>query len=368
MVPFLDLKAQYRVIADEIRQAVDRVLESGRFTLGPEVEAFEQEFAAYCGTKHAVGVNSGTSALHLALLAAGVAPGHEVITVPMTFVATVAAIGYAGAIPVFVDVDPQFYTMDPEKIESAITERTKAIVPVHLYGQPAEMDRIIEIAAKHKIAVIEDAAQAHGAEYRGKRVGALGELGAFSFYPGKNLGAYGEGGMVVTNDDKHARTVRMLRDWGTETKYYHELKGFNYRMDAIQGAILRVKLRHLEDWIRSRRILAVRYEERLAATSLVLPAAMPDARHVYHLYAVRSHHRESLQTALAENNIYTGLHYPVPVHLQKAWSELPYKKGDFPVSERIANEEISLPMFPEMSQEQLEDVCDALCVWASGEE
>ncbi len=368
MVPFLDLKAQYRSIADEIHQAVDRVLESGRFTLGPEVEAFEQEFAAYCGAEHAVGVNSGTSALHLALLAAGVGPGHEVITVPMTFVATVAAVGYAGAIPVFVDVDPRFYTMDPEKIEPAITERTRAIVPVHLYGQPAEMDRIIEVAAKHEIAVIEDAAQAHGAEYRGKRVGALGDLGAFSFYPGKNLGAYGEGGIVVTNSGKYARTIRMLRDWGTETKYYHELKGFNYRMDAIQGAILRVKLRHLEDWTQARRNRAMRYEDRLAATNFVLPGVMPDARHVYHVYAVRSLRREVLQAALAKKNIYTGLHYPVPVHLQEAWSELKYKRGDFPVSERIANEEISLPMFPELSEEQMESVCNACCEWAAGEE
>jgi len=364
LVPFLDLQAQYRTIADEIQEAVRKVLESGRFTLGPEVEAFEDEFAAYCQAKHAIGVNSGTSALHLALLAAGIGPGHEVITVPMTFVATVAAIGYAGARPVFVDVDERFYTMDPEKVEDAVTDRTKAIMPVHLYGQPAAMDRILEIASKHKLVVIEDAAQAHGAEYRGKRVGGLGNMAAFSFYPGKNLGAYGEGGMVVTNNDEYAHKIRMLRDWGTETKYYHELKGFNYRMDAIQAAILRVKLKRLDDWLEARRVRASLYGRRLAGTGLVVPRVMPDVNHAYHLYAVMTRNRDALQAELAKKGVFTGLHYPVPVHLQQAWAELGYKPGDFPVSEKIARDEISLPMFAELSERQIDAVCDAALEWS----
>ncbi len=366
MVPFLDLRAQYKTIAEEIQEAVKRVLESGRFTLGPEVEGFEEEFAAYCQAKHAIGVNSGTSALHLALVAAGIGPGHEVITVPMTFVATVAAIGYAGATPVFVDIDERFYTMDPDKVENAVTERTKAIIPVHLYGQPAAMDRILEIASRHKLLVIEDAAQGHGAEYGGRRVGGLGDMAAFSFYPGKNLGAYGEGGIAVTNSDEHARRIRMLRDWGTETKYHHELKGFNYRMDAIQAAILRVKLKYLDDWLEARRTRAGLYARGLAEVDVVVPREMPDVRHVYHLYAVRSRNRNVLQAALSERQISTGLHYPVPVHLQQAWSELGYKAGDFPVSEKIAREEISLPIFAELSEEQIGIVCDAITEWCNG--
>lgn len=366
MIKFVDLKAQYESIQDEIGEAIQRVLDSCGFTLGREVAAFEEEFADYCGVKHAIGVNSGTSALHLALLAAGVGHGDEVITVPMTFIATAAAIGYTGARPVFVDVDPRFYTMDPAGIEASITDKSKAIVVVHLYGQPADMDPIREIARRRNLLLIEDAAQAHGARYKGRPAGSLSDMGCFSFYPGKNLGAYGEGGMVVTDDPGFARTIRMLRDWGTETKYHHELKGFNYRMEGFQGAVLRVKLRRLDMWVDARLSHAARYSERLAAGDLIVPEVMPDVRHAFHIYALRSPRRNHLQEALQEKGIQTGLHYPIPVHLQKAWAELGHRRGDFPVSERIADEELSLPMFPELTDEQIDMVCEAL-VQASGE-
>jgi len=366
LIKFVDLKAQYESIQDEIGEAIQRVLDSCGFTLGREVAAFEEEFADYCGTKHAIGVNSGTSALHLALLAAGVGHGDEVITVPMTFIATAAAIGYTGARPVFVDVDPRFYTMDPTGIEAAITDKSKAIVVVHLYGQPADMDPIREIARRRNLLLIEDAAQAHGARYKGRPAGSLSDMGCFSFYPGKNLGAYGEGGMVVTDDPGFARTIRMLRDWGTETKYHHDLKGFNYRMEGFQGAVLRVKLRRLDMWVDARLSHAARYAERLEAGDLIVPEIMPDVRHAFHIYALRSPRRNLLQEALQQKGIQTGLHYPIPVHLQKAWAELGHRKGDFPVSERIADEELSLPMFPELTDEQIDTVCEAL-VQASGE-
>src|SRR5262245_8652018 len=267
MVPFVDLKAQYRSIKSEIDTAISSVLESGQFVLGEEVAAFEAEFAAYCGVRFGIALNSGTSALHLALLAANIGPGDEVITVPFTFVATVAAIRYTGAWPVFVDIDPRSYTMDVDQIKTAITKQTKAILPVHLYGQPADMDPILEIARRHGLVVIEDAAQAHGAEYKGCRIGGIGDLGCFSFYPGKNLGAYGEGGMVTTNNPDYAKTIRMLRDWGQERKYDHVLKGYNYRMDGLQGAILRVKLRHLSTWTQARRANAELYNQLLSETS-----------------------------------------------------------------------------------------------------
>jgi dTDP-4-amino-4,6-dideoxygalactose transaminase len=356
MIPFVDLKAQYRSIKPEIDEAVARVLESGHFALGPEVAAFEEEFAAYCQAKHAIGVNSGTSALHLALLAAGIGPGDEVITVPHTFVATVAAIHYTGARTVFVDIDPRSFTMDPALIEAAITPRTKAILPVHLYGQMADMDSILEIARKHKLLVIEDAAQAHGAEYRGRRAGSLGDLGCFSFYPGKNLGAYGEGGMVVTNNPEYTRTVRMLRDWGAEKKYEHVLKGYNYRLEGMQGAILRVKLRHLEAWTEARRAHATYYDELLAGSGVKTPEEMPYARHVYHIYAVRTAQRAALIQHLNARNIQSGIHYPSPVHLLPAYSDLGYKAGQFPHSEKAANEVLSLPMCAELSDAQMETV------------
>ncbi|RIK25859.1 MAG: erythromycin biosynthesis sensory transduction protein eryC1, partial [Chloroflexi bacterium] len=316
MIPFVDLKAQYRSIKAEVDQAVLSVLESSHFVLGEEVSAFEAEFAAYCQTSHAVAVNTGTSALHLALLAAGVGPGDEVITVPFTFVATVAAIHYCGARTVFVDIDPCTYTIDVNKLEAAITTRTKAIVPVHLYGQPADMDPILAIARRHGLVVIEDACQAHGAEYKGRRAGSMGDIGCFSFYPGKNLGAYGEGGAITTNNPDYLRTIRMLRDWGAEQKYHHILKGYNYRMDGIQGAILRVKLRYLEKWTESRRALAARYHQQLARADFEPAFERADSRHVYHVYAIRIRQRQRLQEQLALQGIQTGIHYPIPVHLQ----------------------------------------------------
>jgi dTDP-4-amino-4,6-dideoxygalactose transaminase len=356
MIPFVDLKAQYRSIKPEIASAIDKVLESSHFVLGPEVKAFEQEFATYCQTEHAVGVNTGTSALHMALLAAGIGPGDEVITVSFTFVATAAAVVYAGARPVFVDIDPVSFTMDPSLIEAAITPRTKAILPVHLYGQVADMDPILAIARKHGLVVIEDAAQAHGAEYKGRRAGSLGDIGCFSFYPGKNLGAYGEGGAITTNNAEYARTVRMLRDWGTEQKYHHDLKGYNFRLEELQAAILRVKLRYLEDWTEARRAHARRYDELLGSTPLATPRQMDYGRHVYHVYAVRTADRATVQQVFQSADIQTGIHYPIPVHLQPAHADLGYKVGDFPHSERAAKEVLSLPMFPELAEEQIRQV------------
>ena len=360
MIPFVDLKAQYLSIKDEIDTAIARVLESSQFVLGDEVAAFEEEFAAYCGARYGIAVNSGTSALHLALLAAGIGPGDEVITVPFTFVATVAAIHYTGARPVFVDIEPRSYTMDVSQLEGAITERTKAILPVHLYGQPADMDPILEIARRYGLVVIEDAAQAHGAEYKGRGVGGIGHLGCFSFYPSKNLGAYGEGGMVVMNNSDYAHTIRMLRDWGQERKYHHVLKGYNYRMDGIQGTILRVKLRHLETWTEARWAHAARYDELLAGSGVQTPTVMPYSRHVYHIYTLRVPQRDTLQQALRAQGIQTGIHYPIPVHLQEAYADLGYRSGDFPCSEQAASEVLSLPMFAEISHEQIRIVSTAL--------
>ena len=361
MIPFLDLKAQYASIKGEIDTAVLGVLASAQYVLGDEVAHFEEEFAAYCDVRHAVAVNTGTSALHLALLAAGVGPGDEVITVPFTFVATVSAICYTGALPVFVDVEPVSLTMDPAKLEVAITSRTKAIVPVHLYGQMADMDAIIAIAARHGIPVIEDACQAHGAEYQGRRAGSMGVSGCFSFYPGKNLGACGEGGIAVTNNDAHAKTMRMLRDWGQERRYHHVLKGFNYRMDGIQGAILRVKLRHLDAWTTARRAHATHYSSLLAELGTVkTPVEVAYRRHVYHIYAVRCRNRDGLHGALEAEGIQSGLHYPIPVHLQRAHEDLGYRPGDFPVSETAARTVLSLPIYPEMTTKQVEQVVAAM--------
>ena len=360
MIPFVDLKAQYHSIKNEIDAAIQNILESSQFVLGKEVAAFEEEFAAYSQVKHAIGVNSGTSALHLALLAAGIGPRDEVITVTFTFVATVAAIHYTGAKPVFVDIDPSSFTMDPKLVEQAITKRTKAILPVHLYGRMADMDPILEIARKHSLLVIEDAAQAHGAEYKGHRAGSIGDLGCYSFYPGKNLGAYGEGGMVVTNNPEYTRTIRMLRDWGAEKKYEHVLKGYNYRLEGMQGAILRVKLRHLEAWTAARRAHAARYSEALAGSNVQAPEEMPYARHVYHVYAIRTSRRAALQQALNSQGIQTGIHYPFPVHLLPAYADLGYKQGDFPHSEKAANEVLSLPMYAELSNEQISEVVQSV--------
>jgi dTDP-4-amino-4,6-dideoxygalactose transaminase len=354
VIPFIDLGAQYRSIKPEIDAAISRVLESNEFALGTEVAAFEEEFAHHCQARYAIGVNSGTSALHLALLAAGVGPGDEVITVPFTFVATVAAICYTGARPVFVDIEPRSFTMDVTQISAAISERTKAIIPVHLYGQAADMDPILKIARQFGVVVIEDAAQAHGAEYKHQRVGAIGDIGCFSFYPGKNLGAYGEGGIVVTNNSEFERTIRMLRNWGSERKYIHEVKGYNYRMEGIQAAILRVKLRQLDAWTEARRKHAGRYNEALKNAYLTTPVAMPYARHVYHVYAVRVPQRDLLVQRLQAQEIQTGIHYPIPVHLQKAYADLDYKLNDFPCSEQAAHEVLSLPMYAELPEKNIE--------------
>lgn len=360
MIPLLDLSAQYRALKPEIDAAVASVLEGGRFVLGPPVEAFEREFAAYCGTSHAVAVNSGTSALHVALLAAGIGRGDEVVTVPFTFVATVAAIEYAGATPVLVDVDPDYYTMDPVALERAVTPRTKAVIPVHLFGQPADMHAIRDVANRHKLAVIEDAAQAHGAGYEGRRAGSLGDIGCFSFYPTKNLGAYGEGGAAVTDNAALAERMRLLRSWGERHRYEHSIRGFNYRMDAIQGAILGVKLRHLDAWIEARRCHAVRYGELLAGAPVRTPRERAGARHVYHAYSVRVSSRDAWHAHLRERQIEAVAHYPLPVHVQPAYADLGYRRGDFPVAEALADEVLSLPLFPEMTAAQIETVAGAL--------
>ncbi|HKY31126.1 MAG TPA: DegT/DnrJ/EryC1/StrS family aminotransferase [Candidatus Polarisedimenticolia bacterium] len=363
-IPFMDLKSQHRPLRAELEAAVSRVLESGHFVLGEEVEAFEKEFAAAIGARHAVAVSSGTAALHLALLAAGVGPGDEVITVPFTFVASVSAIWQAGARPVLADVDPATFTLDPSRAEAAISPRTRAILPVHLYGQPADMEPLLEMARRRGIAVVEDAAQAHGASVRGRPAGTMGDLGCFSFYPSKNLGACGEGGLITTQSGELAARARMLRDWGQREKYRHDIKGFNARMDGIQGAILRVKLRRLRAWTEARRALAARYDRLLAGLSVSTPAVREGAGHVYHLYTIRAPRRDGLRQALAARGIGTGLHYPVPVHLQPAWADLGHVSGAFPESERAAREVLSLPLYAEMPEEHVDRVAEAVREWA----
>ncbi len=363
IIPFLDLKAQYLFIKNEVDEAVLGVLGSTKYALGPEVAKFEEEFAAYQGAEFGVAVNSGTSALHAALLAAGVGPGDEVITVSMTFIATAAAISYTGATPVFIDIDPTTFTMNPAKIEEKITARTKAILPVHLYGQAADMTPIMEIAQRHGLIVIEDAAQAHGAEYQGKRVGSIGHMGTFSFYPGKNLGAYGEGGIVTTNNVDYANKMRLLRDWGQEKKYHHDMLAYNYRMDGVQGAILRVKLRQLDNWTELRRSHASQYDEGLNQSGIPRATEVPGRRHVYHIYSVFHPERQRLQAALQEAEIHTGMHYPIPVHLQKPYQNMGYSKGSLPITERVALEQLSLPMFAELTKKQVDRVSETVRIW-----
>ena len=362
-VKFLDLQAQYRSIKNEVDEAVLRVLDSAQYVLGPEVEAFEKEFAAAHGAVEAVAVNTGTSALHLALLAAGIGTGDEVIVPAMTFTATAAAVAYTGATAVFVDVDPESFTMDPAQVEAKITPRTKAIMPVHLYGQAAPMDALAEIAKAHGLVLIEDAAQAHLAEYKGRKVGSIGDVAGFSFYPGKNLGAYGEGGLAMTNNPELARKMRLLRDWGQEQKYHHSMLAYNYRMDGIQGAILRVKLRHLEGWTEARRSLADRYQERLGNLGLDIAREVEGRRHVYHIFSVFHPERDALQEHLGRAGIQTGKHYPVPLHLQQAYAALGHRPGDFPVAEKVASEQLSLPLHPEMEPEDVDLVSDSIRDW-----
>jgi dTDP-4-amino-4,6-dideoxygalactose transaminase len=365
-IPLVDLKAQYLSIQSEMDAAIQRVVDSTSFILGPDVRAFEEGFARFCGVQHVVGVDSGTAALHLAFLVCDIGPGDEVITTPHTFVATIGMLGRVGARPVLVDIDPRTYNMDPTRIEAAITERTKAILPVHLYGQPAEMDPILEIADKHGLKVIEDAAQAHGAEYKGRRAGSIGHVAIFSFYPGKNLGAYGDAGAVVTDDGEIAEKVRMLRDHGRREKYEHLLQGFNYRIDTLQAAILRAKLAHLEEWNEARRRGAATYRDLLGDLDLVLPYEPEHVRAVYHLFVVRLQERDALREHLKDRGISTGIHYPIPLHLQPAYRHLGYKEGDFPITEECARQVLSLPMYPELSREQMEEVARAIKEFLEG--
>lgn len=360
MVLYADLKAQYLTIKEEIDAAIARAVDTSSFILGSEVEAFEQEFAAYQNARHAIGVNSGTSALHLALLAAGVGPGDEVITVPFTFVASVAAILYTGARAVYVDIDPVTFNMNPAQIERAITPRTKAILPVHLYGQPADLDPILKIARAHNLIVIEDAAQAHAAEYRGRRVGAIGDIGCFSFYPAKNLGAFGEGGCVTTNRDDFAEKIRSLRNWGQKDRYMYVDRGYNYRLEGIQGAVLRVKLRHLDKWTEARRSRAALYSKELEGANISLPQEMPYARHVYHVFSVRSPRRDGLRQALADLGIQTAVHYPLPIHLHDVYRDPAFPEGSLPHSEEAARRVLCLPVYPELSDEAVREVSSAL--------
>jgi dTDP-4-amino-4,6-dideoxygalactose transaminase len=363
MVPFVDLQTQYQSIKSEIDAAIHRVLDASSYILGPEVERFEREFAAYVGAEHCVALNSGTAAIQLAVMACGIGAGDEVIVPANSFFATAEGVSTAGATPVFVDADAVSYTIDTTKIEAAITGRTRAIMPVHLYGQAADLDPIFEIAARHNLLVIEDAAQAHGAKYKNRPTGALGAAGAFSFYPGKNLGAYGEGGAVTTNDAQVARQVRLLRDHGSEQKYRHEVVGYNFRLEGLQGAVLSVKLKHLDRWNELRRAHAARYRELLAPLAqdnlIELPREMPYAEHIYHLFVIQIDARDAMQQSLTESGIATGIHYPVPIHLQPAYANLGYAVGAFPVAERQAARVLSLPMFPELTPEQLAQVAAA---------
>jgi dTDP-4-amino-4,6-dideoxygalactose transaminase len=360
-VPFLDLKAQHAPLRDQFDRAIAKVIDSGAFAGGPFVATFEDEFAAFCECEHAIGLGSGTEALWLTLLALDVGPGDEIITVPSTFMATAEAISYCGATPVFVDIDDRTYTMDPAEIQAAITDKTRAIIPVHLFGQPADMDPILEIARMHNLFVIEDAAQAHGAEYKNRKAGTLGDAGCFSFYPGKNLGAFGEAGAVVTNDGKLQEKIRILRDHGQVRKYYHTMIGWNCRMDGIQGAVLSIKLQHLKQGNDLRRAHALKYSEAFAnVEELVVPIEATYAQHVYHVYAIRVKERAEFMQSLADKGIGCGVHYPVPIHLQDAYRGLGFKKGSFPIAECTADEFVSLPMFPELTEGQLHRVIEAV--------
>ena len=359
-VPFVDLGAQYRDIAAEINDAIAKVIQEADFILGHEVRLFEEEFAAFCDARHAVGVDSGTSALELALRAFDIGPGDEVITAANSFIASALGISHAGAQPVLVDVDPFTYTMDVKAVERAITRRTKAILPVHLYGHPAHMSPLRQLAEKHGLVVIEDACQAHGARYEGRRVGSLGHVAAFSFYPGKNLGAYGDGGMVVTNDQKIANRVEMLRNYGQKEKYKHLFRGYNRRLDTMQAAILRVKLRYLEKWNAARRWNAKLYQKHLEGTELVLPGEARGAESVWHLYVVRTEQRDQLKNHLVSKGLNASIHYPVPIHLQRAYEDLGYQRGDFPVTESYAERILSLPMYAELTADQIQQVCLAI--------
>lgn len=359
-IPFVDLRAQYRAIADEVRPRVEVVMANADFILGRDVASFEEEFAAYCDVSYGIGLDSGTSALELSLRACDIGEGDEVISAANTFFATVAAITYVGAKPILVDVDPLTYNMDVSRLEEVLSDGTKAIIPVHLCGQPADMDPIMELAERKGLWVIEDACQAHGARYKGRKVGSIGHVACFSFYPSKNLGGCGDGGMVVTNDEEIAERIRMLRDYGQQKKYHHVIVGYNRRLDTLQAAVLRVKLRHLDEWNEARRRHAHLYDQLLEDTSVTLPFNAEYSEHVYYLYVVQSEHRDELQEWLRAKCIASGIHFPVPIHLQPAYNHLGYSEGDFPVAEAYARRTLSLPMFPELTKEQIEYVAEAI--------
>jgi len=359
-VPYLDLRAQYQPLRNEVLSALEEICESTSFAQGQATLEFDTKFAAYCGVNHNVSLNSGTSALHLALRCLDVGPGDEVVTVSMSFIATAWAISYVGATPVFVDIDPARRTLNPDNLEAAITSRTKALIPVHLYGMPAEMDRIMAIAERHGLPVIEDAAQAHGATYRGKRVGQFGQIACFSFYPSKNLGAYGEGGALVTNDASIAQRARSLRDHAQSQKYLHDEIGYNYRMDSFQAAVLSIKLKHLDEWNTARVGCAREYTELLKDSSYKLPAHMSDSESVWHCYVIETSERDRVRSGLQDVGIQSAVHYPVPIHLQKAYAHLGYRSGDLPVTEALCEHCLSLPIYPELSKEKISRVASVL--------
>jgi dTDP-4-amino-4,6-dideoxygalactose transaminase len=363
-VPFVDLRAQYAALEEEVNRVVLKVMRDADFILGRDVKLFEEEFAAYCEAGYGIAVDSGTSALELILRAFEIGPGDEVITVANTFIATVLAISATGATPVLVDIDPATYTIDVVAAEAAITPRTRAILPVHLYGQPADMDPVLALAERHGLIVVEDACQAHGARYKGCRIGGISHAAAFSFYPAKNLGAYGDAGIVTTNDERIANSVRMLRDYGQREKYHHLLRGYNRRMDTIQAAVLRAKLPHLDDWNAARQQHAADYQTLLAESNLVLPEQPSFAESVYHLFVVRSEARDTLKNYLTAQGIATGVHYPIPIHLQPAYADLGHKVGDFPVTEQFAGQLLSLPMYPEMTSEHIDQVVHSIMHFA----
>ena len=352
-VPYLDLRAQLKPLRAELDAAIARTLDNCYFCLGADVAQFEKDFAVFCDASHALGFNSGTSALHVAMLLLGVGPGDEVITTPYTFIATSWAISYCGAKPVYVDIDEATFNLNPALIEKAITPRTKAVLPVHLYGQPFDVDAVAAVCQKHNLPFVEDAAQAHGAKYKGRPVGTFGAVSCFSFYPAKNLGACGEGGALVTNDSALAARAKSLREHGSTVRYHHDEIGYNYRLEGIQGAVLGVKLKHLAAWTRERQRIAARYAELLADTPLQLPTVTPGNESAWHLYTVRSPRRDELKKFLDENKIGNAVHYPLPLHLQKAYASLGYKSGDFPVAEKASGEVLSLPMFPELTDAQI---------------
>jgi len=360
MIPMVDLRLQYLDIREEVDEAIEGVLKKGWFILGENVESFEREFASYCNAKYAVGVASGTDAIYLALLACNIQTGDEVITVSHTATGTVLAITHTGATPVFIDIDPDTYNMDVSLLKEHITSKTRAILPVHLYGQPVDMQPAMQLARLYNLKVIEDACQAHGAEYNGEKVGTIGDIGCFSFYPTKNLGAYGDGGMAITNNERLADRIRSLRNYGQREAYHSLIRGINSRLDEIQAAILRVKLKKLEQWNNSRRAKARLYNQLLQNTDVITPVEKEYSKHVYHLYVTRSKHRNSLKEYLKSKGITTNIHYPIPVHLQKAFADLKPQKGCLPTTEQYANEILSLPLYPELRQEQIEYICDAI--------